>query len=538
MNDIGIEIVIIDDEGATQWKIYKNLLNLAIESINHDDGGVTVEGQAHSISLSVTDGFYRFTSWEEEAKSCFMQHSIDLLLLDIMKTKSRDDEGFKFLEELRKQNDSTEVIIISGELYIERPIVSLERTELNRAQYDVIGFIHRNILVEFNRPHYSNNVSLFKKNEYFLLFKGLIHAACRRIVRRKINEDRDRQCAKIVDQSWVLKEGEVPTMVGTSPVMQKLRKMIENYAKRDYNVLIKGESGTGKKIVAQYIHLSSSRRSEPCVIVACGSLTPTLAKSELFGHERGAFTGADRSKSGFFDKAGGGTIVLDDIDNLPLDIQAALLEAIDTKCFVSVGGDAPKKISARIIATSNNDLNLLVRENKFRADLLFRLDTLSLTVPLLKDHIGDLPDLILNILQKDPMAVNEEISLTDGAIECLKRYPFPGNIRELQNFVANIITKKENKTVDAQEIKRIIPELSDPIALPDRPRQTGGGICQEDASNATKKYNFDEITWWKQMKEADSTLARRMEIFASIPKCARRGQKHINELKECIFKDH
>jgi DNA-binding NtrC family response regulator len=222
-------------------------------------------------------------------------------------------------------------------------------------------------------------------------------------------------------------------MLGESAAMTELRRLIEAVAQTDVTVLIQGESGAGKELVAHAVHHASPRREGAFVAVDCCSLQDTLFESELFGHEKGSFTGADRRKSGLIEAADGGTLFLDEIGDIGPAIQAKLLRVLETGRFRRVGATSDLRADARIVAATNRDLAALVREGTFRADLYYRLDAFMLTAPPLRQRRDDIPLLAKHFLAKratsGPRHINSE------AIHCLTEYDWPGNVRELRNVI-------------------------------------------------------------------------------------------------------
>jgi DNA-binding NtrC family response regulator len=222
-------------------------------------------------------------------------------------------------------------------------------------------------------------------------------------------------------------------IVGRSPEMEKLYRIIAKAAQSTHPVLILGESGTGKEMFAKAIHLAGSLRSKPFIPVDCGSLVPTLIESELFGHVRGAFTGAAGSKDGLLSIADGGTVFLDEIGELPVDLQAKLLRAIQEKEIRPVGGTKQIPINVRILGATNRDLEHAVSEGAFRRDLFFRLNVLTLRIPPLRERRQDIPLLVAHFLERIGRDAGVEKTISDDALKLLLSYDWPGNVRELEN---------------------------------------------------------------------------------------------------------
>ncbi len=222
-------------------------------------------------------------------------------------------------------------------------------------------------------------------------------------------------------------------LVGNTPEMEKLYRMISKAAYSTHPVLILGESGTGKELVARSIHYSGPHRDRPFIPVDCGSLVPTLIESELFGYVKGAFTGANRAKEGLLSIANGGTVFLDEIGELPIELQAKLLRALQEKEIRPVGGTQPVKIEVRILAATNRDLELAVTAGHFRKDLFYRLNVLALRIPSLRERRHDIPLLVDHFLERLGRAGTAVREVSDEAMHLLMQYDWPGNVRELEN---------------------------------------------------------------------------------------------------------
>ncbi len=224
-------------------------------------------------------------------------------------------------------------------------------------------------------------------------------------------------------------------MVGQSPEMEKLYRILSKVAFSTHPVLILGESGTGKELVARSIHFNGPNAAKPFVPVDCGSLVPTLIESELFGHVKGAFTGADRAKEGLLAAAEGGTVFLDEIGELPLDLQAKLLRALQEKEVRPVGSTQARPISARVLAATNRDLAAMVEQGRFRKDLFFRLNVVNLRIPPLRDRRGDIPVLAMHFLERMQRETGVAHTFSDDMLRVMAEYDWPGNVRELENAI-------------------------------------------------------------------------------------------------------
>jgi two-component system response regulator HydG len=224
-------------------------------------------------------------------------------------------------------------------------------------------------------------------------------------------------------------------LVGRSPEMEKLYRILSKVAFSTHPVLILGESGTGKELVARSIHFHGANKGRPFVPVDCGSLVPGLIESELFGHVKGAFTGADRAKEGLLAAAESGTIFLDEIGELPLDLQAKLLRALQEKEIRPVGSTQARPISARVLAATNRDLAMMVEQGRFRKDLFFRLNVVNLRIPPLRERRGDIALLAVHFLTRMEKESGLERTFSDESLRVMQEYDWPGNVRELENAI-------------------------------------------------------------------------------------------------------
>jgi two-component system response regulator HydG len=224
-------------------------------------------------------------------------------------------------------------------------------------------------------------------------------------------------------------------ILGNSPEMEKLYRILSKVAFTTHPVLILGESGTGKELVARSIHANGPNARKPFVPVDCGSLVPTLIESELFGYVKGAFTGASRSKEGLLAAAEGGTVFLDEIGELPLDLQAKLLRALQEKEVRPVGATHSVPISARVLAATNRDLSVMVEQGRFRKDLYFRLNVVNMKIPPLRARRDDIPTLAFHFLERVQRETGQQHMFSDEALRLMTEYDWPGNVRELQNAI-------------------------------------------------------------------------------------------------------
>ena len=308
-----------------------------------------------------------------------------------------------------------------------------------------------------------------------------------------------------------------------SAKIQDVLRMISRLKDTRTPVLIAGESGTGKELVARAIHFRGAMAKTPFVAVDCGSLVPTLMESELFGYEKGAFTGATKSKSGLFHAADGGTIFLDEIGELPLEMQAKLLRVLQEKEVRPVGSNDRVNVDVRVVAATNRDLEAAYRAGTFRKDLYFRLNVVTVHLPALRDRRSDIPILVHHFL--DHLATGENVQVTSAAMKSLLQYDWPGNVRELENCIARAITLGDRHVIDAHDLPPAIrtdqgsaagfsggqpdaPSFSTP-ALAEMERVTILRVFEQargDKALAGKMLGISRATLYRKLKRYNITM--------------------------------
>ena len=254
-------------------------------------------------------------------------------------------------------------------------------------------------------------------------------------------------------------EAQFEGIVGTSAKIQDVVRMISRLKETRTPVLITGESGTGKELVAHAIHYRGPLAQMPFIAVDCGALVPTLMESELFGHEKGSFTGALKAKAGLFQAANGGTIFLDEIGELPLELQAKLLRVLQEKEVRPVGSNTKVPVDVRVIAATNRDLEASYRDGLFRKDLYFRLNVVTVNVPCLRDRRSDIPQLAHCFL--DRYAPGEGIQITPAAMKSFLQYDWPGNVRELENCIARAVALGDHHMIDSSDLPPTLRSLQE-----------------------------------------------------------------------------
>ncbi len=359
---------------------------------------------------------YALTGREGVAKA--IAERWDIVLLDL---KMPDLPGIEALEQIRSARPDQTVIIITGYATIQTSVEAMKR-----GAFDYIP-----------KPFTPEELTM-------LLAKAL--------------EDKRLRSENEFLKEELYKARSSSTLISRSAQMEELFHQLVRIAPSDFTVTIYGESGTGKELVARAIHEHSGRRERPFVAVDVSALTPTLVESELFGHIRGAFTGAVRNRPGYFNMADGGTLFLDEVANINYDLQGKLLRVIENKRIRPVGGDSEQKVDIRLVTATNQDVFHLVEAGKFREDLYYRLNVIPLTVPPLRERADDIPLLALHFLEKARLSSETRIKgFATEAMAKLLAYPWPGNVRELKNLVERLVG-----TVDAElvRIEHLPPKIS------------------------------------------------------------------------------
>ena len=242
-------------------------------------------------------------------------------------------------------------------------------------------------------------------------------------------------------------------IIGESGTFQEAMNLAARVAKSKAAVLIRGESGTGKGLLANAIHLTSDRAEGPFLEVNCAALSPGVLESELFGHEKGAFTGADRTRVGRFEQADGGTLFIDEVGDIPLPVQVKLLNVIQEEAFQRVGGNATVNVDVRIIAATHQDLEVMLEEGRFRQDLYFRLNVVSIAIPRLRDRTSDIPLLVEHFVGKHAERNGKQIDgVSREALDCIIRYPYPGNVRELENALERAVVLCRGTRIEVEDL--------------------------------------------------------------------------------------
>jgi len=336
-----------------------------------------------------------------EALGIFKKNLVDLVISDV---KMPDFNGIDLLVELKRVNQDTPVILMTAFGSISMAVEALRQG----AYYF------------FEKP-------VFNHQDKFLA-----------IIRQALKTHRlERELTDL--RKEVIEKYSFPNIIGDDPKMLKVFEVIGKISQTDKTVLIQGESGTGKDLIAKSIHFNSRRRNKPLVSVNCGALTETLMSSELFGHSRGAFTGAIKDTIGKFQAADGGTLVLEEMGEVPLQSQKVFLRVLEEKKLEPVGSNQTKNVDVRILVTTNRNLQEEVRKGTFREDLYYRLSILSLTIPPLRERTSDIP-LLVDFFLKKFQEGGTPYKIKPSVLEYMKTLSWPGNIRELANVIQHMMT--------------------------------------------------------------------------------------------------
>jgi two-component system NtrC family response regulator len=397
----------------------------------------------------------------EEALQRLKSEPINLVITD---ERMSGLSGMELLEEVKKLDQKLPVILVTAFGSVSMAVEALKR----------------GAFYFFEKP-------IFNNLERFLI-----------IVRQALkNQEMERELDHL--RKEVIEKYSFPNIIGQHPKMLEIFEIIGKIASTDKTVLIQGESGTGKDLIAKTIHYNSQRKDKPLITVNCGALTESLLTSELFGHSKGAFTGAIRDKVGRFQMANGGTIILDEIGEVPLHLQKTLLRVIEEKEFERVGESKSIKVDVRILCTTNRNLPEEVRKGNFREDLYFRVSIVPITIPPLRERVSDIP-LLVNYFLKKYQEGDEPIRIEPEVIEQLKSYPWHGNVRELANVIQQMMIFCSGKVITLKDLPpRFIMNKESEIE-----DEKGAINLPEKVSEIEKKWIIKKLTEaeWNQEKAA------------------------------------
>jgi two-component system response regulator PilR (NtrC family) len=358
----------------------------------------------------------------QEALALIRKNLFDLVILDIRMPKM---DGIVTLHHLKEISPDTVVLMITAYASTDTAIQAMKQ-----GAYDYI-----------TKP--------FKIEEIKMTIKKALE--------NKTLQTENSLLKQVVEDRYRL-----GSIIGNSPKMQKVFEFVKKISPTKTNVLISGDSGTGKELVAKAIHYNSPRRDNPFVILNCGAIPENLLESELFGHMRGAFTGAISNKRGLFEAADGGTVFLDEVGELPLSMQVKLLRVIQDREFTRVGGTDPIRVDVRIVSATNKNIEEAVQKGKFREDLFYRLNVIHLKLPNLRERKDDIPLLAQHFLQQFSNELGTNIRhIAPEAMKRLMNYDYPGNVRELQNIIERAVALESSDVLTVQNLSSYLDEKRD-----------------------------------------------------------------------------
>ena len=413
----------------------------------------------------------------QEALNSLETTSPDIILADLMMPNM---SGLEFLDEVKKLAPRTEVAIMTGHGSIEAAVRAMRM-----GAYDFITKPFRIEELKLLLQRMEEKVQLVAENQF---------------LRERVSADSD-----------------LNGIIGSSAKIQDVLRMVARLKDTRTPVLITGESGTGKELVARAMHYRGILAKKPFIAVDCGSLVPTLIESELFGYEKGAFTGANRAKEGLFQAANGGTIFLDEIGELPLEMQAKLLRVLQEKEVRPVGRNDKVSVDVRVIAATNRDLEASYRDGSFRKDLFFRLNVVTIHLPSLRERKSDIPTLVNFFLDK--YAQDKLLQVSDAAMQCMLEYEWPGNVRELENCVERAVALGSDSVLDVHDLPPALRNLAAPSAGAIRPKmETGTATDLEELEKETIQRVFaqvhgDKALALKMLGISRATLYRKLKRY-------------------------
>ena len=445
----------------------KTILIVEDETVLRESLAELLAGEGYSV-VQAADG--------KAAYDLVMQQPVDLVLSDVRMPQM---DGITLLAHLQRLAPETPVIMITAYGTVESAVAAMRSGAcdylLKPVQFD-------DVLVKIRRA---------------MEFRAM--SAAQRVMTEQLAQ-----------------ESTFHNLVGNAQGMTRLFETVRKLSTVKSNVLIVGESGTGKELFARAIHYNGITRTKPFVAVNCGGIPDTLIESELFGYRRGAFTGALRDKTGYFEAADGGTLFLDEISTLPINVQSSLLRVLEEKVVVPVGDTHPRPIDQRIIAASNQDLEKMVRDGLFREDLLFRLNVVKIVLPPLRHRKEDIPLLVYHFLEKYTQQMNKHVSgVSNGAMRAMLNHEWRGNVRELENVIERAVIFAEGRQISLEDLPFSTEGMSDDVGeeLKDALRQ----FERQHILASLKRHNYDKVETAKHLGIGVSSLYRKLDEL-SIPK--------------------
>ena len=392
----------------------KGIILVVDDERDHADGIVEALGKVPVKAIAVYSG--------KDALQIVRRQRVDVVVTDLK--LDSDIDGLAILHEAKRHSDTTEVILITAYATIDNC-----KEAIRRGAYD---YLVKPIDVDQLRT--------------------LVGQAARKAWAAYSRESKTKKAEA---------EGfQFDGVRGTSSAMNGIFEVLKRVAPTNISVLIEGQSGTGKELLARAIHNNSPRRDKPFRPINCAGLTETLLESELFGHVKGAFTGASSDRKGLFEIADKGTLLLDEIGDMPLNMQAKLLRVIEDGVVIPVGANIPTVVDVRIISATNHDLTKLIEDKKFRQDLYFRIKGVSITLPALRDRTEDIPAFVEYFLKEAATETGSKVTgITDSAMSVLTNYDWPGNIRQLKNCIRTMVVMCDRNKLDVADIPTEIHQV-------------------------------------------------------------------------------
>jgi DNA-binding NtrC family response regulator len=405
-----------------------------------------------------------------------LERSVDLVITDI---RMPEMDGMQLLEHLHKVAPQTPVLMATAYGTVESAVAAIRAGAqdylLKPVQFD-------DVLLKVQR---ALNFSEMSKSQHV-----------------------------ITEQ--LASESTFHNLVGNARCMSHLFDTVRKLSTVKSNVMIVGESGTGKELFARAIHYNGITRTKPFIAVNCGAIPDTLIESELFGYRRGAFTGANRDKTGYFEAANGGTLFLDEISTLPVSVQSSLLRVLEEHCVVPVGDTHPRPIDVRIIAASNQDLEKMVEEKQFREDLLYRLNVVSMELPPLRQRKEDIPLLVHHFLDKYTAAMNKKVlGITNGAMRALLNHHWRGNVRELENVIERAVIFSEGREIGVEDMPFKVEGISDDVG--EDLKEAMSQFERQHILYSLRRHNYDKGETARHLGIGVSSLYRKLDEL-NVPK--------------------
>ncbi|NWF91991.1 MAG: sigma-54-dependent Fis family transcriptional regulator [Syntrophaceae bacterium] len=425
-------------------------------------------GTRESIKMILKNDYEVFLARDaEEAFAQIKAHSPDVILLDIILP---DIDGLKVLEKIKENDPDLIVIMITATKTVKTAVEAMKL-----GAYDYV-----------TKP--------FDVDELRLIIN--------RALSTQALEKEVRYLRKEIDKGFSF-----GNIIGKSKVMEDIFKVVRQIADSKSTVLIMGESGTGKELISRAIHYNSNRRNFPFVTINCAAIPETLIESELFGHERGAFTNAIERKLGRFEIAHRGTIFLDEIGELSLNTQAKILRFLEEKEFNRVGGSKTIKVDVRLITATNRDLNQLLKKGEFREDLYYRINVVPIVMPPLRERKEDIPLLLEHFIKKFNEENNKKVKgVSKEALERIMSYDWPGNVRELENLIERVVALTSNELIQANEL---------PFSLTNVPKLNGlkESVLEGKVSFSKAEEEFERDIILDALRKANYVQSRAAEIL-------------------------